>query len=104
MQALCLFSVSESPYVHCSISSSTSVTHDRWGFDGDVQFMAECHFLHIVWLWKFVLDPICCRRKFPWLGKTQIYEFKRMSVEVILLLCSFSRIVLFGFLLNPWPG
>lgn len=42
--------------------------------------------------------PICCRRKLLlwWLSKANIYS--RISLGVSLLLCSFSRAVVFGFL------
>lgn len=35
--------------------------------------------------------------------KTLFYEYSRMSLGVIILLCSFSRTVVFGFTLGSWP-
>jgi hypothetical protein len=33
-----------------------------------------------------------------------VYEYSRMSLGIFLLLCSFSKIVVFGFTLGPWPS
>lgn len=80
------------------------------GFDGDILFRAEhskvsCP-LHTVRLWVSVLVPICCKRKLLqwWLRKPLIYEYSRMSPWVHLLLCSFHRTVVFGFILGPWDS
>lgn len=37
------------------------------------------------------------------LSKTMTYEYSKMTLGIILLLHSFSIILLFGFLLSPWP-
>ena len=37
-----------------------------------------------------------------WLSNTLIYDYTRISLGFILLLCSFSRIVVFDFMLGPW--
>lgn len=48
---------------------------------------------------------ICNRREFLWwwLSKTLMYEPNRMSFEIIVLLCSFSGTVVFGFPLGLCP-
>lgn len=51
------------------------------------------------------LVPIYCKRKllWRWLSMSPIYEYSGMSLIVILLLCSFSRTIVFGIPLSPWP-
>lgn len=97
--------------LHSSASSSSGFP-GPWeeGFDGDILFRAEhskvsCP-LHTVRLWVSVLVPICCKRKLLqwWLRKPLIYEYSRMSPWVHLLLCSFHRTVVFGFILGPWDS
>lgn len=60
---------------------------------------------HIVHLWVFVFVSVCCWRKLLgwWLSKALISKHSRVSLGVILSVHSFSRIVVFGFPLGPWP-
>jgi hypothetical protein len=91
-------------------ASSSSGFPEPWGkgLDRDIRFKAKyCkvfHSLYIVWLWVSVFVPIYCGRKLLWwlLSKRLIYEYRRMSWGASLLLHSFSRTVVFGFLLGPW--
>lgn len=55
--------------------------------------------------WVSVFAPIYSRVNlfWWWLKKTLIYEYSRVLLGVILLLCSFSNIAVFGFSLGPWP-
>lgn len=59
----------------------------------------------VVWLCISISVPICCRRNLLWwwLSRTQIYEYSKISLEIMLLVSSFSRTVVFCFLLGPWP-
>lgn len=43
------------------------------------------------------------RKRWWWLFKALLYECSRMLLRVHLLLCSFRRMVVFGFLLGPSP-
>jgi hypothetical protein len=76
------------------------------GFDETIPVRTECFrdsdFMHIVQLGVSVLDPRYCKKKLLWqgLGNELIYGYSRMSLAVILLLCSFSRIIVVSFLLD----
>lgn len=61
--------------------------------------------LHIIQLWFSVLDPIYCQRTllWQWLKEALIYGQSIMSLGVISLLYSFSRVVAFCVLLVQWP-
>lgn len=94
------------------LSSSSSIGFpEPWGerFDGDSPFRDQCskvsHALHNVCLWVSVFVAICSRRKhlWWWMSKELIYEYNRMSLQVISSLCSFSRAVVFDFPLGPQP-
>lgn len=87
-----------------SISQASSFTGFsdpcREGFDGCILSVAEgssiSYFLPIIWLWVSVFASICHRGKLPWrwLSRALIIEYSRISLGVILLFCSFSRIKL----------
>lgn len=64
-----------------------------------------CHSLHIVQLWVCVLVFISYRRSlfWWWLIETLNYGYKIMLLGVILLLCSYSITIVYGFLLGVWP-
>jgi hypothetical protein len=91
-----------------SASSSTELPElCREGFDGDIHIrlsVPRSRSLHTVWRWVSVFVPICYRRKLLWwwLSRALIYEYSRMPLGVIFL-HSFSRTVVFGFPLGPWP-
>jgi len=79
----------------------------RKGLNGDILFRGECckdfHSRYIVWLWVPIFVPIYCGRKLLcWLlSKKLIYPWvQRISLGAILLLHSFSRTVVFHFLLG----
>lgn len=84
---------------------SSAVFPKAWqrGIDGDIQFMSRVP--------RSQNSAHCsaaeqCYRKFlSWLlNKTLISEYSRMLLGLILLLCSFGRIVVFVFFfLNPCP-
>ena len=61
--------------------------------------------LHFVQLWVFVLYSVYCSKKLLswWMRKTLLYGYSRMPLGVMLLLCSFSRTIVFGFSLDYWP-
>lgn len=79
----------------------------RTGLNGNILLRGECckvsHSRYIVWLWVPIFVPIYCGRKLLcWLlSKKLIYPWvQRMSLGAILLLHSFSRTVVFHFLLG----
>lgn len=77
------------------------------GFDEDILFWTKCskvsHSLHIVQLWVFMLVPIYCKKELLWweLRKTLICGHGSLSLGVISLPYSFSRITVVGFPLGP---
>lgn len=91
-----------------------------WRFGGSIHLRTECSKVsHLIWLWVSAFLPICYRRKLLswWLqgtdlwirgslyhdgGRAPVYEYTRMSFQVILLLISFFRRVVFVFSLEPW--
>lgn len=92
--------VTSNPY---TLSASFSKGSELWGegFDWDILFRDGCsmvsHSLPIVWLWVSVLVHFFWLRKlfWWWLTKVLITEYNRMSLGVMLLLCSFSRTLVF---------
>jgi hypothetical protein len=64
-----------------------------WKYPFKTDYYMVSHSLHIVKLWVSVFIPITTGRFF---GNT-------WALRVNLLLCSLSRTVAFGVLLNPWP-
>lgn len=93
-----------------SASCSTQLLKS-WGerLDEDIPFRVECskisHSLHTAQLWVSVLTTVYYRRKLLWWwpSETLIYRYSWMSLRVISSMCLFSRTVVFGFLLGPWP-
>ena len=90
-----------------SASFSTGFLEPGWkGLVENTPFMDDCsdvsHSLLIVYLWVTTLFPIYSRRKlfWRWLNKTKFYTYSRMSLEVILLLCSLNRTKMFDFFLS----
>lgn len=92
-----------------SVSSSAEFPELRGErFDGDICLRTECSKVSYSLYGLAVGFSICLishRRKLLewWLGKALIYEYNRMSLGVVLLLCPFSRRVVFGFSLGLWP-
>lgn len=93
-----------------SVPSSKEFCPEERDLMRDVSFGPECssifHFLHIVCLWVYVFVYICCRKK----KATLIMVEQGMGLWVQqsaiwshVLLCSFRRAVVLGFLLGPWP-
>lgn len=82
--------------------------------NGSIPFRTGCsnvsHSLQTVTLWVSVFVPTNFRRKilWGWLNEAEIYEYRRM-LGATLLIRSFSRTLVFGFLLSPflisrsWP-
>ena len=67
------------------------------------EFSIVSHSLHVVQSWVSVLIAIYCMKKFlsEWLSDALIYGNNNVPLGVILLLCSFTRIIVIGFLLEP---
>lgn len=97
-------SISSGSYILCaSLSIQCAEAFDGDGFDGDTSFWIECSKVsnsrHIIWLWVSIFVPICYKRKilWRWLHMALIKNYSRMSLEVIFLLSSFCKTVVFGF-------
>lgn len=54
---------------------------------------------HIAWLWSSALILVCCKKRLLWrgLGEMLVSRCSSVSAGVILLLCSFSKIMVVDF-------
>lgn len=61
--------------------------------------------LHIVQLWVSLLAPVCSKKRRPWyrIKRCLLCGYSSMTSGAILLLCSFSRIIVLDFPLGPKP-
>lgn len=79
----------------------------REGFDGDLPSRAECFPLSLCTLsvCGLLIRSIGYRKEFLswWLSKALICAYSGVSFGFLLLLGSFSRTVVVGFPLGPWP-
>jgi hypothetical protein len=99
--------VSSIPSGSCILYSFYSVAFPepcRERFHGDILFKAQCfkvfQCLHIFWLWVAICShPM---QEAASLMMALIYKYSRMSLGVILLLWSFSRIIKYSLLLGSW--
>lgn len=90
---------------HCLVQKFPERTRDR--VEEDISFSIKCskvfQLLCNIWIGICIFFPIFWRKiVFSWwLGKTQSYQFIRMTLRVILLLLSLNRTVVFCFPLRP---
>ena len=90
-----------------STSFSTEFTGPwREGFNGDVLFSTGCckisHSFILSGCGSLYLFPSATWGNVSHDGWARHRSIRRMSLGVILLLCSFSKTVVFGFTLCPW--
>lgn len=78
----------------------------RERFDADTSFRTECskvwHSLPFVQSWVSICSHLQQEEASLIVGKTSIYNYNNMPLDIILLLCSFSRTIVFDFPLGLW--
>lgn len=82
------------------LSASSSTRYSEAGHDTDIWFRAECskasYSAYCPSIFSHLLQEEAS------LSKTLIYEYTKMSLRLILLLCSFNITLLFGSILGHW--
>lgn len=80
---------------------------DSWalredGFDNDMMFRADCSRVSLCPL-SSCESFLITKKQLLWWGLSDVlhYGYSNMLLRVVLLLCSFSRIIAVGFLLKP---